>query len=76
MPLTAIVDKRTPKKYKKEAKEKTEMWKLSWDLHTNWEERTSKTVEVGCDYFETEKLFTIPDAPAIGVLSQICGWYS
>ncbi|KAI8881172.1 hypothetical protein K501DRAFT_274858 [Backusella circina FSU 941] len=64
--LTGMVDKRTIKKYEKEAREAgRESWYLSWALDTNNEERAKgKTVETGRASFETDKRrYTILDAP-------------
>ncbi|KAK5946267.1 translation termination factor GTPase eRF3 [Knufia obscura] len=63
---TGMVDERTLKKYKKEAKDAgRETWYISWVLDLNTEERAKgKTVEVGRGFFETEKRrYTILDAP-------------
>ena len=64
--MTGKVDKRTLEKYEQEAKGKNrETWYLSWALDTNQEEQDKgKTVELGHEYFETQKKhFTTLDAP-------------
>eukprot|EP00939_MAST-03C_sp_MAST-3C-sp1_P003328 g3328.t1 len=63
---TGMVDKRTIKKFEKEAKDlNRESWFLAFVMDTSEEERAKgKTVEVGRATFETKKRrFTVLDAP-------------